>query len=147
MVRPHPLYALLPLLFLATCNNTDSYGAFNDIAEAKQQWESNNFTSYRVDVERICFCPPPQDYSMLVQNSEVIEVIDMETGEPVSSLGAYQSIEDIFAWLQNVASDKPMKLDLEFDPEYGYPTFIDYNQSDQIADEELLMRITNLETN
>lgn len=144
MLRAGLTYTFLILLLFTACRDTNSLGAINDIEEAKKQWETNNFTSYHAEVERICFCPPPPTYQLVVQKGEVIEVRDLESGEPVSSPEAYQTVEDIFSWLQRVAAENPKKLELEFHPQYGYPTLIDYNQSDQIIDEELFMRINNL---
>lgn len=118
-----------------------------DIASAKQLWESVGYSDYSMEVERSCFCPPPRFYTAIIETNKVVRVIDSETGENVNAEGGYPTIDELFAWLEQIAPEKPEKLDLEFHPELGHPTFIDYNQSHQIVDEELFMKIENLEVN
>lgn len=146
MSRIHSFSLLLLSLLFISCNDSNRQGDINSIEEAKERWKSNNLSDYRIEVERSCFCAAPFNYTAVVENNEVVRIIDTETGESVGQTGGYPTIDELFSWLEQVAPKKPEKLDLEFHPTLGYPTFIDYNQSDLIADEELLMKIDNLKT-
>jgi hypothetical protein len=131
----------LPAL-LASCGSTDPIG---EIEIAKKTWEAAGIKYYRADIERICFCPPPARYTMVVEDGVITRIIDSETGEETEQRNGYTTVDELFDWLLQVAPQNPEKLDLEFHPELGYPTLIDYNQSDMIADEELFIRITDLQ--
>ncbi len=135
---------LFPLLFSA-CDDPILLSQTRDLQAAREQWESTNIEDYRVEIERICFCGGPFRYAMSVENGEIVQILDSETGEAVEHLEGYSTIDELFTWLEQVAARNPQTLELEFHPESGYPTFIDYNQSDMIADEEMLMRLENLQ--
>jgi len=129
-----------------SCDGNLNADKVSDLEEATKVWQQAKPSSYTVDVERICFCPPPQNYTLVVANGNIEQVIDAETGDVIEEYGGYTTIDELFEWLQEIASGNPQKLELEFHKELGYPTFIDYNQSDLIADEEMLMRLQNLRT-
>ena len=139
------IFALaIPVLCYA-CDDTNLISQNRDLQAAKEQWERTNIEDYKVEIERICFCGGPFRYTMSVNDGEIVEVLDSETGEAVEHLGGYSTIDELFTWLEQAAAQNPQKLELEFHPQLGYPTFVDYNQSDMIADEEMLMRLEDLQ--
>lgn len=137
------------ILFLSGCeyNTIGETGGENPqtLNQAKKLWEARELQNYTVEVEQHCFCGGPVNYAMTVRSGEVEEVINLNTGEKQDRLEAYRTIDEWFEWLEQVAAKDPVKLDLEFDPQYGYPTFVDYDQSLQIADEELQLNFQNLQ--
>lgn len=141
-----PVYLIL-LLFtvsalLTSCGDTDPAA---EIEIAQKRWEATGIESYSADVERICFCPPPRRYTMVVEAGTLIQIIDRETGEEAEQVNGFQTIDELFEWLLEAASREPEKLDIDFNRDLGYPTLIDYNQSDRIADEELFIRILDFQ--
>lgn len=116
------------------------------LERARELWESREISSYSVEVEQHCFCGGPVQYKMTVRNGEVEEIVDLETGEPSEHLEAFSTISEWFDWLEQAAGRDPRKLDLEFDPFYGFPTFVDYDQAKNIADEEMRLVFKNLDT-
>lgn len=144
--KRYQLVSLFLLLALSTlsCSDANPFGKLTDIEAAKNRWNELEITDYRMEVERFCFCPPPMRFTAIVKDNEVVEIIDQETGESTEGNAGYSTIDDLFSWLEDVSEKDPKKLELEFHPTMGYPTFIDYNQSDLIADEELLLKINDL---
>lgn len=140
-------FTLAILLINSACDDANLISQTRDLKAAKVKWEEVNINDYRAEIERLCFCGGPFRYTMSVNNGEIVEVLDSETGEAVENLGGYSTIDELFTWLEQVATQDPQKLELEFHPKLGYPTLIDYNQSDNIADEELLLRINDFEKN
>lgn len=136
----------IPLLYSA-CDDKNLFSQTRDLQVAKEQWDRSNIKNYRVEIERVCFCPPPIQYTMVVENGEIAQIIDSETGEAIQHLTGYSTIDELFTWLEQASAQDPQKLELEFHPQLGYPTYIDYNQSDMIADEEMLMRLNDLKKN
>lgn len=140
-------FALAILLINSACDDANLISQSRDLKAAKVKWEKVNINDYRAEIERLCFCPPPIRYTLVVENGEIAQVINSDTGEAIQHLEGYSTIDELFTWLEQAASQNPQKLELEFHPKLGYPTLIDYNQSDNIADEELLLRINNFEKN
>lgn len=140
------IFALVIPLFYSSCDEASIISQTNDLKAAKDLWEKTNIKEYRVEIERVCFCPAPIRYTMWVENGETVQIIDTQTGEKVENITGYLTIDELFTWLEGIALQDPQKLELEFHPQLGYPTFIDYNQSDMIADEEMLMNLKNLLT-
>lgn len=139
------LIALTAPFLISACENNNHTLQILDLKEAKDLWEKKEVKTYRVDVERICFCPSPFRYTMKVKNGKIVKILDSENGEPVDANAGHLTIDELFNWLEQITIQKPQKLELEFHPKLGYPTFIDYNQSDYIADEEILMRLKDLQ--
>ncbi|MDX1617916.1 MAG: DUF6174 domain-containing protein [Balneolaceae bacterium] len=144
-----PLISITALFILAGCENNVIQSTGGEVPpslqNAKQRWESLNIQHYAVEVEQRCFCGGPIDYRMTVRNGEVVEVVDLRTGEQVAWLEPYFTISDWFDWLEKAASRDPVKFDLEFNSQYGYPAFVDYDQSKQIADEEMHLILQNFQ--
>lgn len=146
MLTNRSYFVLFCLLALSTlsCSDANPFGELTDIEAAKNRWDEKEITDYRMEVERYCFCPPPMRITAIVKDNEVVEIIDKETGESMEGSAGYATIDDLFSWLENISDKDPQKLELEFHPTLGYPTSIDYNQSDLIADEEMLLKINDL---
>lgn len=141
-MTPHFLILLLTLPgLLASCGNTE---ITDEIELAQQRWDASNIENYIADMERICFCPPPSRYTLFVDSGTITRAVDSESGEEIKQNNGYSTVDELFEWLLEAAARNPEKLELEFHNELGYPTLIDYNQSDMIADEELLIRILDL---
>ena len=138
------LYALLILALVTGCQDSEIGPPPQTLDEAKERWGSVQTGNYQVDVERYCFCPPPRKYTIVVSNQVIFKVIDRENDKPVGSDAGYRTVDELFTWLEEIASRDPQKLELRFHPDLGYPTYINYNQSDMIADEEIEMELENL---
>lgn len=144
MVHYLYLWLFASLSLFGACTGTESAWQVNDLEEAMARWQEVKPASYSVEIERICFCPPPSRYTLFVREAQIEKVIETESGDLIEEAGGYMTIDELFVWLENVASQNPQKLELQFDNTFGYPTLIDYNQSDGIADEEIFMRLQNL---
>lgn len=138
----HFIILLISISGLLTSCTTS--GQTGEIEIAQKRWEAANIETYSADIERICFCPPPSKYTIVVDSDSLTKVINSETGEEIAEDYGYSTVDELFQWLLEAASRNPQKLELEFDDKLGYPTLIDYNQSDGIADEEMLIRILDL---
>lgn len=129
------------VLIASACNEPNFDSQIADIQAAEEQWKGTNIQDYQAEVEQICFCPPPFRYTMVVEDGEIVQIRDSETGDTVEHIEGYSTIDERFTWLKQIAPHNPQKLELEFNSDLGYPTLIDYNQSNSIADEELFFQI------
>lgn len=129
------------LLFLTGCELFQSNsGSHRDL------WESKNITSYSFEYNRGCFCAYRGPVVVVVKNSQITNILDPTTNQPFSparSADWYETIDQIFDEIDELKAGKPQTLDVTYDPTYGFPNSINYNQSDMIADEEFNLTITN----
>ncbi len=133
------------VLIASACNDPNLVSKIADIQAAQEQWNGANIQDYQAKVERICFCPAPFRYTMVVEDGKIVQIRDSETGVALEHIEGYSTVDELFEWLLQAASRDPEKLDLEFHRNLGYPTLVDYNQSNSIADEELFIQILDLQ--
>jgi hypothetical protein len=136
------LAALLPLLGGWSC---DSLGPErDDLERARARWEATRPANYQYAVERLCFCYPVGAARVTVEWDEVTSVVFLEEApegfEPSADL--YPSVDGLFDILEDAVESGAHSISVTYDPETGVPVefFIDY--SENIADEELGMRVT-----
>lgn len=139
------------LLLSALCSGCllnsvgDSHKQPESLSEAKQLWESHQIQDYSIEVKQFCFCGGPGHYRMTVRENTVVQLLDIKSGEEITEhVTGYPTIDDNFEWLENAIEGDPEILEMTFHPIFGYPSEINYDQSFQIADEELRLEMKNL---
>jgi hypothetical protein len=55
----------------------------------------------------------------------------------------YMTFDDFFEYIKERQLENPVQENLEFDPTYGFPTYIYFDISELIADEEIGYTITD----
>lgn len=114
--------------------------------DSRELWASKNITSYSVEYNRACFCAYRGPVTLVVKNNKIAEILDPTTGKPFSPARNpewYETIDDVFASIEELKKNKPKTLEITYDKTYGFPTTINYNQSDMIADEEFSLTLSN----
>lgn len=115
-----------------------------DLEAARARWQAASLDRYRMTLQRICFCPSPDytgPFEVTVADGEVQAVtlngaaVDAERGE---------SVEALFALIDDAYERGAVDVALEFDPDLGYPTSIGIDYSFQMADEEIGYRVSNV---
>lgn len=143
------LAALALLLLAGSCSQpTTPQSISKEIEKNHLKWKSFQIGAYRIQQRRFCFCVAmPGFVELQVVGREVVSGRSLESGELVAGgrLVGYQSVDALFAWLQQVAAQDPVQLDIEYDPKYGYPTHVAYDQSLQVVDEELTLDMRALQ--
>ena len=134
------LGAMLPLL--SSCSGGGHHASSptaDALARGRAVWASRNVSNYRFTVRVVCFCPEIRNVVIEVRNGVVVSRTYEDDGTPVDSefLAQYDTVEKLFAVIQEAVDQKAVRLDAMYDPTFGYPkeAFIDI--SEQIADEEI----------
>ena len=143
-----PLFIWMVVSFtLSGCmvlSGCDLVGSKSELAQAQAKWQKLATTSYSFDSNKACFCAFRGPVKVIVTNNKVTAIQDPSTGKPLSySLDWFSTIEQIFTQIEDLKKGNPKTLDVSYDPIYGFPVTITYNQSDQIADEEFSLTISN----
>lgn len=119
----------------------DSYSDLRlELAEARQKWATTTRENgYTFQQAYRCFCP--EEVTQITQIGVSGTVIDsltyVQSGEqvPVSAVKRYYSVEEMFALIEQEL-DRADYMEVDFDAQTGFPTFIGIDPIDCAADEE-----------
>jgi hypothetical protein len=143
-MNPIRFVGLALLVVAISCSDAIGPGRpATDLAAARQRWRAQNLHTYAFTIQRSCFCTNVHPLYVLVLNDAVAGVLDLETGEMVDPLLG-ETVESLFALIQN-AIDRPAQLiRAEYDVAKGFPTEIEHDGAAQIADDEIVYRVSDV---
>jgi hypothetical protein len=113
-------------------------------------WDSQDINSYQYTLQVSCFC--------LVEATRpvTIEVIDGQvasmtyaddgTAADPALFERYDSVDKLFAIINDAESQDPVRLDVTYDETYGVPLSVNIDISEMIADEELYFTVSDFES-
>jgi hypothetical protein len=137
------LLALLALLAGATHAETNR----QEYEAARQQWLAAEVHDYQFQFNLSCFCMAENhgDLRVVVKNDVVQGATWLNNGEAASAgyLRLIPSLSGVFQKIDAAYASHAEKIELRFNPDYGFPeqVFIDY--STRIADEEFRYTISH----
>ena len=111
-------------------------------------WEAMGPDSYQFEFRRICFCIREfvAPVKIAVRGGTIVDVTFLESGleaeEPDPE--TYETIEGLLELLQEALDRKAFSLQVNYDPNFGYPTDADIDYDARIADEEFGFTVTDL---
>ena len=139
--------AVMLLLATSACLPTGP----DDTAALRQgmlRWAARAPASYQIVLRRTsCECTPAMlaTVQVTVREREVRSVIDVQTGEPVTTeLYHVMTIEQLFGVVADALDQDAHRVTVEYDDEWGYPSsiYIDYDR--QMVDDELSITAQDL---
>jgi hypothetical protein len=115
-----------------------------ELSVEEQKWRDQNLKSYEFTLQISCFCI--REYTLpkrvVVQNNEVVQVDDTPYEELNDS--AIQTIDGYFDFIRETRKQNPDEEEITYDTNLGYPTYIFFDISYQMADEEIRYTISEL---
>lgn len=144
----------LTLLFLASSCGGLREG--REVEKNREKWSENGPTSYSMVQSRGCFCENYGDLELVVEDGEIVEVRDPETGgpampwsddepvEPEDVRGMYLTIEELFDEIDEMRKERNSVFEVTYDEELGYPTSIDVDGRRRIQDDELFISVEDV---
>lgn len=120
--------------------------------ENRRRWHAINhdpeiFSTYTL--KRTVFCPVEFTIELDVteQNGRVINAtyIDSDAPVPEVMLASIETIDSIFKRLQRAYQEKADTIEVQYDPEMGYPTFVEIGISTADALEKVHYQLSDLE--
>jgi len=148
-----PSFGLLPAVLLAGsalgCGSPLSSDDRHALRIAQAQWAGRDFEDYSFEIRRACFCPPVLNEWARVEvtHGTVTRVIVMSSGEevPVPERAMFPTVDQVFETIRTTASsDWIERIELEFDPVTGFPTFAGFTSKPNIADADGSYYLRNL---
>ena len=120
---------------------------YSHITEPEARWQAYALKSYTIEQRRICFCIFAHGFvKLVVQNNKIVAGTDLTNGQPVPAdiLQYYQTIDELFDWIEQRQAENPARLEVEYDARFGYPRKIAFDYSTAIADDELWIEMQSL---
>ena len=118
------------------------------VLRAGSRWDRSRITSYMYRANWQCFCVQEYvaDVDVQVANGQVAGTafVDSALGSDVPDPQRFGTVENLFFHIEDAIAREAARIDVEFDPELGYPArvFIDYDE--RVADEEQGFTVTSL---
>ncbi len=143
---------LLWIIVIAACgaDGVLGPGGRRDLDRSESLWLSKRPASYTYEVRQSCFCAPGVDaWTEVLVRGDIItssRAIDVSPagGQPVP-LNYWPTVPKLFEIIRNSAEEEHIvKVDTEYDAEYGYPRRINVQCSDRVTDCGVLYEARNL---
>jgi hypothetical protein len=125
---------------------TDATGGidYKDLAAGleknNRKWDEHGIDFYQFRFQRSCYCVADYRREALVRVRDgAIEYAEYtDNGEVVApeAFDRFLTLEDLFARIAAAIDGQAAKIDVSYDPEYGYPTWVFIDHSLSMADEE-----------
>lgn len=135
-MKRNALYLLI-LLFSLGCEKNTEPPAEDSLSKNEKKWEAFDFENYSFTLQITCFCIV--DYTLpktiVVRDNAVVSI----GGRPFAELNdvSYRTIDEFFDYIRERQKENPVVETLDFDETYGYPSYIYFDISEMIADEEI----------
>ena len=113
-------------------------------------WQAQDVDSYRYTLQVGCFCLTDMTRPVVieVQDGVLASVIYADDGSAADPalFERYTSVEALFGVIDEAAAQNPARLDVVYDETTGVPLSVAIDISEEMADEELYLELSNFET-
>ena len=118
-----------------------------ELLRNRQRWASAGLHDYEFDFQRICFCTPEatEPVHIVVRKDVVTSVVRTRDGQPASTqYTTWPRVDELFEDVQRRLSPRAERIDVQYDPTYGYPRSIVVDVMLMTADDEYALTAGNL---
>jgi hypothetical protein len=118
-----------------------------ELARNRQRWASAGVHDYEFDFQRSCFCLPQatEPVRIVVRRDAIVSVVRTSDGQPAStSYSVWPRVDELFLDVQQRLEQHTERLEVSYDPTYGYPRSIVADIALRMADDEYALTAGNL---
>ena len=143
---------LAAALMLCCCGTPPPPTLSRQVAtESLARWNAHSLSSYEFEIENRCYCTIHGNFRVTVRDNRIVDVFDLKYGihlpeEVYQRYALFRTISGLFDQLDTIRLSNPQKLEVSFDPTYGYPTEVAVDGDRGVTDDELVYYVRNLET-
>lgn len=142
------LVALGTTLAVTACSETLGV-TVEGLETHRARWEAAGLTAYLYEYSRQCECGPEmlRPARLEVQGGSVTRVTFLDNAQTLENppADAFPTIDDLFDHIEEAVRMDAASLVVTYDPTLGYPTLISVDYRRDIADDEFVIRASNLE--
>jgi len=99
-----------------------------ELSRNRQRWVSAGMHDYEYDFRRSCFCPPEatEEVHIVVRNDAIVSVVRTRDGRTATTqFTVWPRVDELFANVEQLLTTRRAeRLDVQYDPMYGYPRTI-----------------------
>ncbi|HEV7705122.1 MAG TPA: DUF6174 domain-containing protein [Gemmatimonadaceae bacterium] len=106
---------------LSACSDSVGVSEQAELARHEAQWQQRTFHSYDFDLAKQVL-GSNVNLHVSVRADSVAGVIDNDTGQPPVFDAGAMTVDEVFADANSTITSKQVKVGLQFDEQYGYPT-------------------------
>ena len=121
--------------------------AQHELARNRQRWASSSTHDYEFEFRRLCFCPEEatEQVRIVVRQDAIVSVVRTRDGQPATTaFVAWPRVDELFADVQQRLDQRTERLDVQYDPTFGYPRSIVVDIALMAADDEYSLTAGNL---
>jgi hypothetical protein len=100
------------------------------------KWMKSRVKDYRYEFQPRCYCIQAKrgPYTVVVKKNEIVSV----NGQPYDpeNMGRLFTIDGLFEMIESQRKRKPVLEEIEYDPQYGFPSSLYFDFVENIKDEE-----------
>jgi hypothetical protein len=118
-----------------------------ELARNRQRWASAGVHDYEFDFRRLCFCAPEatEQVHIVVRQDAIVSVVRTRDGQTASTTYAvWPRVDDLFADVEQRLEQHAERIDVQYDPTFGYPRSIVADIALMAADDEYSLTAGNL---
>ena len=144
------LIVVLTIAASSACSDNPANPVGSQIDEAERTWQSRRILHYSIEERNNCFCPfGGQFVELTVDRDSISRIVSLpdSSGLPAQDHAYFRTIDDIFRLLHSIDPDGVASMNLEFDPEYGYPKEVFVDPVPGAVDDEFGFSLRNLRIN
>ena len=137
-------YIPIFLLLLAACSKAESA---DELTINEVSWKKANIQSYEFTLRVTCFCTPETvgPHKIRVQADTIVSVNGLPYLPGVSR--KLPTLSELFTFIRESDARNPYKKIITYQPTFGFPEYLFYDFSEQIADEEIAYTVTDFKKN
>jgi Family of unknown function (DUF6174) len=113
----------------------------------RARWRELQVDDYEFEFQQFCFCPEDaiREVAVVVQDGEIASLRYTDDGATADeSLFQLATVEALFDEIATALLQGAELVQVTYDPDSGYPTAVEIDNSSTIADEERQFTITRL---
>jgi hypothetical protein len=132
-------YLVIIGIALGACHSPLSSREVLALADAEERWAARPFADYTFETSASCFCDPEisQWARVEVSGGAVTRVVLLASGQDVAldRRRYFRTVESLFDLIRQAQDSRAVKdISAEYDPQFGYPTFIRLAAPDNVTD-------------
>ena len=138
---------LLLAIVMAACSTVPASEFDQNLAK----WQDSGISHYTFDLMIGCFCVFRDEMPLTIEvkDGEVVSITKangsvVDASDPnYEFFQTYVTIDNLFAALEAEVSGGAAQVTVTYEPLYGYPTEAYIDRSQEIADDELSLQVSN----
>ena len=133
-------------LLLFSCEDSVKDSSDSSLELNMKKWQSQNFSSYRMNLDVSCFCIPAPNIEIRV-NNEKISLINGENftdDDLQNKFWHARTVEDLFGFIEDNLSRDPHEKKLKYNEIFGYPEKVYFDIDEMTADDEIEFLVHSL---